>query len=351
MSRVVSIQYLRGLAAMLVVIYHIGHIMPQTGVIFPLGTIGIDIFFAISGFIIWVTGRNLTPSQFLRRRLIRLVPLYWAVTLLLALGLLIGPASLDWSKLWHSLAFLAHTPNGGNGLWPKPILSVGWTLNLEVFFYACMALALFAPQWARLAVLTALLGGIVTVGFLIQADAGSWLHFYTSSFMAEFLIGVCLGVLWTSNLIPAFKIQNILLLAACSFILAFMPLEHTNRLVAFGSFVTLLVLLFLMAEPVLRTQRLRFLHALGDASYSLYLTHLPVILGLHALAIKGTLPITGFVLAAFVLAATLIIGFACHYSFERPVHLALSARFRHAKARKSANTKSQPTAAVISRPL
>ena len=325
MPQVVSIQYLRGFAALLVLFYHIGNHVPDTGLGFKLGSIGVDIFFVISGIIIWITGRNLTPAEFLKRRLIRLVPLYWAVTLLVALAISASGGLLVWSELLHSLAFLAHSPSDP-GAWPQPILLVGWTLNLEMLFYLCMAGTLIAPARARLAILAMALGGLVAIGFLLPSAADPRLLFYTSSFMAEFLIGICLGVLWTSGRIPAFNRVNLLLFTAAVICLSLMPLDDVDRLVAYGGFVTLLVLLALMAEPRLRERPVRPLHVLGDASYSLYLTHLPVIIACNAAAAAGMLPAEGLVLAAIVMVATLIVGLACHYGFERPVHRALTAR-------------------------
>lgn len=328
LPQVVSIQYLRGFAAVLVLIYHIGHIMPSTGVRFSLGAIGVDIFFVISGFIIWVTGRDLAPGPFLKRRLIRLVPLYWTITLLLAFITVTYGRGVDWTRLLHSLAFLAQ-PTDGVSLWPRPIITVGWTLNLEMLFYLCTAAALFAPRRARFAILAAILGGLVTLGFLLPEDTDPRLLFYTGSLMGEFLIGICLGALWTANKMPQFNAANVALFAAVVVLLGFLPLEHANRLLSYGTFVALLVMLLLMAEPALRLRPVRLLHAFGDASYSLYLTHVPVILICKSLAASGVFPASGFALAALVVAVTIAVSFACYYGFERPVHRALSARFRH----------------------
>ncbi|MEP3677276.1 MAG: acyltransferase [Paracoccaceae bacterium] len=323
-----SIQYLRGFAAVLVLVYHIGHIMPETGVRFSLGAIGVDIFFVISGFIIWVTGRDLNPGPFLKRRLIRLVPLYWTITLVLALVTLTNGGGVDWTRLLHSLAFLAQ-PTDGVSLWPRPIITVGWTLNLEMLFYLCTAAALFAPRRARFAILAAVLGGLVALGFLLPAGTDPRLLFYTGSLMGEFLIGICLGVLWTTNKMPHFNITNVVLFTGAVVLLGFLPLEHANRLLSYGTFVALLVTLLLMAEPALRVRPVRLLNVLGDASYSLYLTHVPVILVCKSLSGSGIFPITGLALALVVAGVTIALSFACYYGFERPVHRALSARFRH----------------------
>ena len=85
-----SIQYLRGVAAIGVLIFHAAD---ATGRSFRVGGSGVDIFFVISGLIMWTIGarRPLTPREFLLRRVIRVVPLYWFVTLALAGTWLILP--------------------------------------------------------------------------------------------------------------------------------------------------------------------------------------------------------------------------------------------------------------------
>ena len=71
-----SVQYLRAMAALLVVGYHINSYQ-----VYLMS--GVDIFFVISGFIMWQSTRGGTsPRQFLTNRLIRIVPLYWLVTFL-----------------------------------------------------------------------------------------------------------------------------------------------------------------------------------------------------------------------------------------------------------------------------
>jgi exopolysaccharide production protein ExoZ len=88
-----SIQYLRGLAATAVLLFHLGE---RFGGEFKVGSAGVDVFFVISGFIMWVTtaGKNCSAQQFMRRRFIRIVPLYWIVIGVTALAILLKPQFL-----------------------------------------------------------------------------------------------------------------------------------------------------------------------------------------------------------------------------------------------------------------
>jgi exopolysaccharide production protein ExoZ len=83
-TRFVSIQILRAVAALAVVVFHAGQ---RIAVPFSVGQAGVDIFFVISGFVMWiVTDNGKTPTEFIRARIFRIAPLYWIATLLMALG-------------------------------------------------------------------------------------------------------------------------------------------------------------------------------------------------------------------------------------------------------------------------
>ncbi len=88
-KRLYAIQYLRAVAALGVVVFHAAE---RTGTHFAIGAAGVDIFFVISGFIMWVLAgtRTTTPAAFLRERIERIVPLYWIVTGVMIQGALFG---------------------------------------------------------------------------------------------------------------------------------------------------------------------------------------------------------------------------------------------------------------------
>ncbi len=79
---VISIQYLRALACIAVVVFHATE---DLGGVFNIGQTGVDLFFVISGFIMWsiTEHRETAPGNFLLRRVVRIVPLYWLITLLI----------------------------------------------------------------------------------------------------------------------------------------------------------------------------------------------------------------------------------------------------------------------------
>jgi exopolysaccharide production protein ExoZ len=110
-----SIQALRGIAAVMVTIFHAGLRFDQSETTFRVGNAGVDIFFIISGFVMWTVAarRPGGPFAFLRRRFVRLVPLYWFWTAALIAAWAVLPSAFPrmHPTVGHvalSLAFLPH---------------------------------------------------------------------------------------------------------------------------------------------------------------------------------------------------------------------------------------------------
>ncbi|MGH6808111.1 MAG: acyltransferase family protein, partial [Ensifer adhaerens] len=85
MKTIHGIQYLRALAALGVVLFHAAE---RTGHHFAIGAAGVDVFFVISGFIMWVISdrRPVAPLSFLKERLRRIAPIYWLATVVMIGG-------------------------------------------------------------------------------------------------------------------------------------------------------------------------------------------------------------------------------------------------------------------------
>src|ERR1035437_4102962 len=162
MNTLNSLQILRAIAAWLVVYHHymqgfhdfnysteVGHFFSS------VGKFGVDIFFVISGFIMFFTLKrgNYTALDFMLRRMIRIVPVYWFMTLVLIPVIYFFPsanvARNNWNitSLAYSMLFIPHNNPTGIGLYP--FLTVGWTLNYEMFFYLWLSLMLlvFRQSW------------------------------------------------------------------------------------------------------------------------------------------------------------------------------------------------------------
>ncbi|MEU4158193.1 acyltransferase [Actinoplanes sp. NPDC026670] len=300
-----SIQILRAMAATAVVYFHCNS--PHGGFGFPqTGAWGVDIFFVISGFIIAGTALR-RRENFLRIRVIRVVPIYLVATFLmtsvvLALPDRVNSAEVSPAGLLKSALFIPYEM----ATRPGPILEAGWTLNYEMFFYVMVALALLATRNARrgLALAAALLCLLVLSGWFAPSE---WylVRFYQSSLFLEFLSGVLLWVIYErSREIPArFMVGRMASAVAGGFLIAggiglLLAVDAGAvfaggtdvRFLQYGLPAVLVVAGGLLTESALPAGRwTTLLVELGDASYALYLFHPFVILFLSRIVFEGAL--------------------------------------------------------------
>ena len=218
--KLLTIQYLRGIAALLVVFYHVYTQLGRLGYSgqtpdFLAG--GVDIFFVISGFIMWYTtfNRNVGALEFFTHRFIRIVPLYWLITTFYLAILLIRPswmqsAKFELSHIVASYLFIPMVHPAVPIMWP--LVVPGWTLNYEMFFYFLFGLALLFRSGARAAIILAMLICVVGLQAFHPPD-NSIIGFYSSSIILEFAFGVALGYLLTRGVsIP--RLPSILMVLA-----------------------------------------------------------------------------------------------------------------------------------------
>jgi exopolysaccharide production protein ExoZ len=341
-----GIQILRGLAAVMVVFAHVQPQLDHFGgpalTWLAIGGSGVDIFFVISGFIIWVTSQSerMTVGTFLVRRAIRIVPLYWLATAVLASVALLVPAAMSSTKfdLSHVLASFAFIPYRHPVLSEiYPILVPGWSLNYEAFFYFLFGIGLLFAD--RLATLYAVFGALMllTLGGFIFHPAAVPISYYTDPIVMEFAFGLCVGVLYTHGR----KFPLWLGLAAIP--LGFAAIlgcgwaglvDNHDRVLIVGLPAALLVWGVTVAKRHQVDPGLPLLVALGDASYSIYLTHvmtLPV--GARLWGMIG-LGYQGWRLALFIaveVLSAIAVGWVVHRLVEQPMLGYLRARFEPRK--------------------
>ncbi|HMO28203.1 acyltransferase [Enterovirga sp.] len=344
------LQYLRGLAAFLVVLSHalikldrICEIQgwPPLGLRID-GTFGVDIFFVISGFLMSTTaarefGAGGAPSRFLLRRVIRIVPLYWLfVAIEVALRIIRPEAAGARFGAGDVLLSLAFIPYGLDGGIFRPVVGLGWSLDYEMFFYVIFAAGLVLRRDAGLALICAGLLGLVLVGGAAQ-PANTAAVAWTAPLLLEFMFGMLLG-----RLSLAMRERGWFLPVRWPFLLAIglVILETTffpgSDLEALGwrplhwLLAALIVALAALTAPDRNFESSapgRLLKGVGDSSYSLYLFHALVLtvtarlwmtLGLG----RDWLPVY-FVLAVL---ATLPAAWLLYLYVERPVTRALTVR-------------------------
>src|SRR5262245_15423733 len=191
-----NLHLLRVIAALSVVYFHTTSVA-GLNLPYDVGSRGVDVFFVISGFIIAYIGTS-KPEQFLRRRLIRVVPFYWAATLCVFALVAVAPrffrsTNANVPHLLMSLLFVPHESVAGE---MHPTLVLGWSLNFEMFFYVTFAAALaLAPRRAPLICVGALAAFVAVIHGLHIENAV--LGFYARPIVLEFCFGI--GVFYLFN--------------------------------------------------------------------------------------------------------------------------------------------------------
>jgi exopolysaccharide production protein ExoZ len=269
-----SLQALRFWAALGVVCYHatvaIAYARHPPGLFDSaadtLGRAGVDIFFVLSGVIIAVSSQGLSAGAFVERRARRILPLYLMMTAIY-LPALLWKGDAGWREVIASLT-----------LWPafdriaEPVTPVAWTLCFEALFYAATALVLWRPRlvWLVLSVFAACLA----------IRSGPVTSYLGNPMILEFLLGVGLARL------PKWRGAMALIPLGVAAILVFGSGYPSNLNVPDclnGTFAwRRLLFLGLPAAGivwgVLQIEGRKGLTSyLGETSYSLYLTHLPVV--------------------------------------------------------------------------
>jgi len=309
-----TIQALRAVAALLVLVYHTRAIemdaiarkglneAPMLSTFVQNGFSGVDFFFVISGFImVYVTGkvqpRLATAGAFLFARAARIYPLWWLFAAIMTAyfflaygGVPFGAETLeDGSRMMreNSALHLIYS----YALLPQltvPIHGVGWTLVHEMHFYIGFALLILLPRrflplglagWAAIILLGTLTG-------LQQPTATDYISLLLHPLSLEFLGGCGAALLICSG--RRFKPMTVLVVGLIAFVAALYlqpyPTDFTlgwGRVLFFGIPSILIVYGAAALEAEDRVRVPRSFVVLGDWSYALYLGHTLVLSGLR----------------------------------------------------------------------
>jgi peptidoglycan/LPS O-acetylase OafA/YrhL len=294
-----NVQVLRAAAASLVVMAHSGGIMYVPSEMVTLGMSGVDIFFVISGFIMCQIAAKPQNGAlyFLARRWWRIFPLYWIV---LAFSVVLNAAFnmnlAPWMPEQHPALDYVLLLTTENRYLPQ-----AWSLVFELYFYASLALVLFlAPAGRFYRTLAVWIAAQIALVTLCGPNGAPPLN----PISLEFGLGCAVAWLNTRNWIRNEWIVwgvGLLFFGVGEWWSMYVgPLGPLPRLFTFGFGAALGLYALVGLER--RGVRLfpRVLERLGDASYSLYLWHLPVLAILMTLGIRKAPALALVFLAAFV---------------------------------------------------
>jgi exopolysaccharide production protein ExoZ len=349
-SRLLSVQALRAVAALLVVWVHAidaaeMYSAPRQSRFFHwenYGACGVDIFFAISGFIVSQVAVRLadrnpgTPSasarEFLTRRITRIFPLYWILTAVVIAIDELGKHPIQWHS-FHWIPTLLLFPSL-HALGNAPALSLGWSLMFEMYFYLILTIFMIWTPSSLVRNTTVFLCGMVILGTLVNIHR-PFIVIWMNPIVLEFVFGCLIGLMFSHSIMTS-KIKKIgvsvavigaILLAATIFTGYGQASEQDwilagyyswLRVVVWGVPAALLVGGVIFWNPKMRSAPARLLVFLGDASYSIYLCTIPArSIVEHFWRFFGRFGAdTGVFLGALFCT---VVGVICYLLLERPL--------------------------------
>jgi len=296
MKKLRSIQVLRGLAAIGVVLYHMlviekkyaggDHFLPG---LFRLGQSGVDLFFVISGFVMVTVihreGRENRPLDFLVHRFSRIYPNYWFyffVTL----------------AVWWLQPSLVNASQGGQFnffrsffLIPSatlPLVLIAWSLIYEVYFYLIFSLLVGVDRLRLLISLLLWLLFLVNINLFPGATVSPITALILSPYAIEFIMGALAALLLSSNVIQrlprvVFIVLSVLVPIVVPFLFGhyYSPNGAAGNLfrqtIVFGIAYSIWVLSMVSVERRYTLSFHPFLVRMGDISYTIYLSHLLIL--------------------------------------------------------------------------
>ena len=317
-SNLKLIQLLRGIASLLVVLMHAtgniagGHYL---GGFFNFGGAGVDIFFVLSGFIITYTSNIFSAkksvfSLFLKRRFVRIFPVYWIIcTVFLAIHIALPSFYRTHYDFTVSNLFNTYFLLPGHQM----INGVSWSLSYEIFFYILFSMAFLIRQKTVIVLFLISYVSLILMFSLFNHNlegAYKWVSFFFYPMITEFFMGI-LAALVIPKLPVSFALP-FLIIGSCTFI-GFgiysniwgvsVPGHFGNVVPVFGHFGRVVLFgipsFFIIVGMVkYELSRLINLHnifiLMGQASYSLYLIHLPILaagLKIITMVFKNNMPL------------------------------------------------------------
>jgi exopolysaccharide production protein ExoZ len=298
MKKMDWLQALRGVAALMVVFFHLTPHWEGAEALKPFASVmrygfsGVDVFFALSGFVVARFSMEVIGVRqvvmFMSRRVKRIFLGYWPVVVLTALvaHVLMGQPWPSDEKMFGSI-FLLYPSLFDN--W----LPTAWSLTYELMFYTLIAGVLLCPMRCRLRMLSGLLCAYVCWNLCVYIFYNNYVisgqqpfRFAMSAFAIEFLIGAVIAYLYESKVHP---FNNAMVVACIAFVLFFLcatvgaalPAASNIEILRVGTFgfsgIFLLVSCLALHESNISPPR--WIVGIGDASFTLYLIH-PILLDL-----------------------------------------------------------------------
>lgn len=312
------LQLIRFIAAMGVMLSHIGFGDSYiTGITFSAG---VNLFFCISSFLMMYTTQEKCPKNFVAKRLIRLLPLYWTLTIaaFVASKLLSGFGFFDDISFTELIKSLFCIPYSRGGLKTnsviRPIVGPAWTMGYDVWFILVFFVAMKLSQKYRGIICSIICLSVVIIGNLLPENPIS--HFMGRLYWLNYVTGVIVFYLYKlaekKGVLDNKKRFWLCLVAVVGLVLVYVGRKviEWNILLSFLVIITVLIGLAGIKMP---SSIMNF----GKISYSFYLTHYFVIMIIGMVVdfeMLNTATVIGTVVA---FAVSLLTGYIGYWLFEK----------------------------------
>ncbi|MEP0356776.1 acyltransferase [Paraglaciecola sp.] len=303
--KIQTIQLLRGYAAVIVVLYHAHGLITKRASEFgaehifwlsenpfvKIGVVGVDIFFVLSGFIIFYASRNSSNLVlYAKKRIVRIYPIWFvAIFFMVVIALIPGTSAVfDLQHILYSALLVPHYYDGRL----VPFLPIGWTLNYEILFYTLFGATLLITKTKRLELIT----GSIFFLWLISSYLDSRLAIFKlleNPVLFEFVIGGWLARVYLLGWTVSKKHMLIIVTFALLWLSIFFLSDWLWKLPSLIARAPIAISLFAIAVfymPIRESKVHPVFIYLGDASYSIYLFHMFPIMVLSGVVSKLTIP-------------------------------------------------------------
>jgi len=341
-----NIQTMRVLFTFMVITAHLENAYAVIGLdklILMFARVSVDGFIVVSAFLIPFTQalRPKLPLAFLGRRLARLVPLYWAVTLFvaaiaLALPHIFAHTVVTPETLFKSLFFIPYQKSWGQ---IEPIVYVGWTMNLFVAYILLHALSLKLAGKYAWVMTTLVLLALVAFGFAFKPQE-AFVKFFTGPRLLSFVAGLLLCTWWLHArhsrlfeapqkwLKPTLYAMALIGFLLCTLRDSILPLTVSRY---YGPlFACMLIAAAIMLDRIGAVHRSKLRDRLAEASFAIYLTHYlvteAVIRIVPRLNLTDAVTVVPVILASYVVIA--VIGLFVTRVIEAPLETAVRYAWR-----------------------
>ncbi|MCB2295312.1 acyltransferase [Clostridium algoriphilum] len=322
-----SIQIMRGIGAILIILFHsttlyqIKFNISYLNGIFKFGFIGVDLFFIVSGFILLYTRKKESVGKYLVKRFVRIYPLYWVILSCVIILMFIIPNAGNGGQ--KNIVFLLKNifliPDKSLFMIPQ-----AWTLSYEILFYL-----MFLTTMASNKKIAKIVIELWTVGCLVNTignfnNANLFIKVMFNPVNLEFLIGgmIYFLIIKYKESITR-KICNISivvgLMLTCFFAtLIYFDKPYLSRILI-GLSLALIIFGVIVKNIKYECKYNKFLIYIGNASYSIYLTHFTLISATIIILQKTNIKCINSFTITLVDIVIVACGCICHNVLEKPI--------------------------------